>query len=459
MALTLNDAWALVGSGRYREAANLATRLLQVNPGHPGVLSCRAMSVWSMGGDVDLALRDMRKAIAAAPEAASLRHNFATILASTGALEEARAAFREAIRLNPNDAQAFFSLVQNQRNTEFDATAQHFETLLETGGLAQELREFAHFGLTKVFDDLGEHDKAMKHAHEANRLGKRPYDMAAERERLKNLRKLVDAQGLKIPEVQTAAPAPIFVLGMPRSGTTLVESVLARHPAVFAGGEDSLVLRAEQQLLKYLKRPAGEADLMLADAERPVLDKLANGIRQFYAQRMQKGQSHFTDKLPHNVDRIGLISLLFPGARIVHVRRHPLDIGLSNYFTRFYSGNGYSNDLSLIGEHIANVWESIALWSSIPGISVFDLRYEELIEKPEETGKALFDYAGLDFDPSYLDPEKDARNVLTASQWQVRQPLYKRSVARWRPYLEALSPMVAAMGGEKFVAQYEASDR
>lgn len=417
------------------------------------------MSVWSMGGDVNLALQDMRRAIAVAPEAANLQHNLATILASTGALEEARAAFREAIRLKPDDAQAFFSLVQNQRNTAFDATAQHFETLLETGGLPNELREFAHFGLVKVFDDLGEPDKAMKHAHEANRLGKRPYDMAAERKRLANLRKLVEAGGLRIPDAESGTPQPIFVLGMPRSGTTLVESVLARHKAVFAGGEDSLVLRAEQQLLKYLGRSAEEADLMLADAERPVLDKLANGIRQFYTRRMQKEESLFTDKLPHNTDRIGLIALLFPGARIVHVRRHPLAVGLSNYFTRFYAGNGYSNDLSLIGEHIANVWESVDLWSSVPGIGVFELRYEDLIENPEETGKALFSHVGLDFDPAYLDPEKDARNVLTASQWQVRQPLYARSVARWRPYLEALSPMVAAMGGEQYVARYEAPER
>ncbi|MCB9994344.1 MAG: sulfotransferase [Hyphomicrobiaceae bacterium] len=445
----------MIGAGRYREAAELATRLLKVNPGHPEILACRAMSVWSMGGDVKLALRDMKQAITAAPQSASLRHNLATILASTGATDEARAAFGDALRLNPNDAQAFFSLAQNQRYKETDATVRHFEAMLETGGLPDQLREYAQFGLSKVYDDLGDAARSMSHAHEANRLNARPYDMVTERRRLENLEKLIASGSLKVPATEGRL-RPVFVLGMPRSGTTLVESVLARNPAVYAGGEYSPVFLAEQQLLKLEQRSVAEADLMLPGIDRDVFARQAEDIRKFYRQRMRPEQTYFTDKLPHNAERIGLIAMLFPEARIIHVRRHPLAVGLSNYFTRFFAGNGYSNDLALIGEHLVNVWKSVDLWSRVPGIEIFDLRYEDLVGNPLETGQTLFDFAGLSFEPSYLEPKGDKRGVLTASQWQVRQPIYQRAVERWRPYRQALQPMIDAMGGDEFVSRYEA---
>jgi hypothetical protein len=154
-----------------------------------------------------------------------------------------------------------------------------------------------------------------------------------------------------------------------------------------------------------------------------------------------------TDKTPDNAFRLGLIALLFPHARVIHMRRHPLDTGLSNLFTRFTAGQGFSFHQAALGERIRQTAQVMTAWKSVLPLPILDISYERLVAEPEAQSRRLIDFAGLDWDPACLTPERAQRQVQTASQWQVRQKIHTDSVGRFRGYEEWLAPMIEAMGG------------
>jgi hypothetical protein len=153
------------------------------------------------------------------------------------------------------------------------------------------------------------------------------------------------------------------------------------------------------------------------------------------------------DKLPDNALRLGLISLLFPKAKIVHVRRHPLDVGLSNFMKRFTNGQGFAFRQDWIGAKTRLIADSMALWRRAVDLPILDVQYEDLVAAPEGQSRRLVAFTGLDWTDACLAPENTQRSVLTASQWQVRQPIYRGSVGRWKHYESHLQPMIDAMGG------------
>lgn len=458
MANSLDHAWALHTQGKHKSAIALCNQLLSRHPDHPAVLCCRAMSQWSLGEGLSAAKSDMEKSVAGAPKVGGLRHNLATILASLGDIDGAQRQFKIAIEINPNDAQAFFSLTQNMRYSQIDDIAAGVLARIESNDIDPKLLQFAHYGLAKVFDDIGAHSLAFHHARIANSLDKRPYNFDAERQRFERLKSL--AETFDVPGIESSLDtlAPIFIVGMPRSGTTLVESILSRHPAVFAHGEQSLLPKIEAKFLKdFGGDTVADADAILSNVPPDQFLQHAIEMRDYFQSRVGGSATYFTDKLPHNAERIGLVSKMFPNARIIHVKRHPLDSGLSNYFTRFNSGNGYANDLGNIGTHFANVSKTLDLWAGVPGINVLRLRYEDLVADPRACTENLLNYLELAWAEECLDPSKGQKGILTASQWQVRQPIYQGSVDKWRNYEDAIAPMLDAVGGPSFIDKYMSS--
>ena len=158
-----------------------------------------------------------------------------------------------------------------------------------------------------------------------------------------------------------------------------------------------------------------------------------------------------TDKLPENAIRLGLIKRLLPKARVVHVRRHPLDTGVSNFFQRFSSGQGFSTRLDWIGTRTRQVADSMEIWKRALDLPILDISYEKLVADPDTEARRLVAFAGLEWNDACLTPEKANRSVLTASQWQVRQPINAASVARWTRYEPWLPPVIDAMGGMAWV--------
>jgi hypothetical protein len=396
------------------------------------------MSDWQLGGDIEQAITTLQDAVALAPAAAWIWHNLATVLASAGRFDAANAALRRALHLQPDLTEAFYGLSQNTRFREETALVRQLRARLEGGGLPPRQQIFASFALTKIYDDLGRPAEAMRFCLAGNALVQRPYDAAQPRADLAELRHMVARDGFRRLAANPDRTArPIFVVGMPRSGTTLVEAILARHPDVQAAGEMLHISEIERTLLAWRRAAhgyAGGAHAMLQGVPPDIFRRNANAL---LARVGTAGPARiFVDKLPENSQRLGLISLLFPAARIIYVRRHPLDCCLSNLFQLFARGNGFAFRQDLLGERYRQVTETMALWQQVLDLPIL----------------AILNFAGLAFDPACLTPQPADRPVMSASQWQVRQPITPASVGRWRAYQPWLQPLVDALGGWDWIA-------
>jgi tetratricopeptide (TPR) repeat protein len=458
---TVTDAWSLCGRGDFRGAADLSRQLLAVSPLDGSALACLAVSLWQLGGDAGQAISELRRAAELAPEDSSIPHNLATLLASIGELDEARRSYLAAIALKPDDTQAFYALTQSGRFTEETDLVRQMRALYAGGELSQRQQEYVCFGLAKVFSDLGRHRQAMHFCIEGNWVARRPYDAETPRADLAELRQMVASRAFKRlrPAASSRGPRPIFVVGMPRSGTTLVETILSRHPNVFAGGEMSHIGEVETALLAWTRDELGYkggVNGMLEQIPRDYFSRNAEAVLG-RVRALARGRpfAAFTDKLPENTQRLGLISLLFPEARIIYLRRHPLDCCISNLFLHFQRGSGYAFSQTLLGERYRQVAETMALWKSALRLPILDVSYEALVRDPEPSIQRIVAFAGLDWNEACLTPHMAERSIGTANQWQVRQPINTDSVGRWRHYEAWIEPLIAALGGLEAIQRDE----
>ncbi|MEO8757437.1 MAG: sulfotransferase [Devosia sp.] len=450
----LDRAWALLGQQRFAEAVQQSAAVLARFPGNVSALACHAMANWKNEGDIALSISEMRRAVQAAPDVASIRHNLATLLASVGDADAAAAEFREALRIKPDDTLAFYGLTQNFKFREETDLVRAMAVLDANPALDVNRREFLNYGLAKAYDDLNLPDRAMPHAIEANRLGARPFEIAREASAVEELKELAELDAFRrARDSGHPTTAPLFIVGMPRSGTTLVEAILARHPDVLALGESLIIPEIEAAAYARLNpssRSIGRNVLML-DLDRDWVKAKAEAWMSFVTSRAKGPIGIVTDKLPENAVRLGLIARLFPKARVIHVRRHPLDTGVSNFFQRFSAGQGFSTRLDWIGSRTRQVADSMVIWKRALDLNILDVGYENLTADPEGQSRRIIAFAGLDWTPDVLEPEKAQRSVLTASQWQVRQPIYRGSVDRFKRYEPWLGSMIAAMGGTAWI--------
>jgi len=457
MMTTAADAWALCGQGSFKEAAELSTRLLAADPRNASALCCLAMCRWQLGIEPESCLADLRRAVQMAPDEAQIHHNLATVLASEGQIEEADTHFFRALELKPDDAEAFYGLSQNYRFTEETDLVRSMLAYYSSGQFTPRAREYACFGLAKAFSDLGQVDRAMHFCLEGNWLAQRPYDAEVPRANLAELRGLAGRDAFRKVAAGGLAPSatPLFIVGMPRSGTTLVETILARHSAVFAGGETTLMLEVERALFNWCQQELGYAGGpygMLAKIPPDYFARNAEAVmRRVEAAAGEPGFAAFTDKLPENTQRLGLIARLFPNARVIYVRRHPLDCCLSNLFQHFARGNGFAFSQTLLGERYRQVAETMELWRGALDLPILDVSYETLTAEPEPAIRRILDFAGLGWESACLSPEQARRRIMTASQYQVRQAINRNSVDRWRAYEPWLQPLIAALGGIEWV--------
>jgi hypothetical protein len=450
---SIEEAWQRLARGDFAGAAEISRRVLARAPQDVSALSCLAMSNWQLGGDISRSIADLRQAARLAPEVSSIRHNLATLLASNGEHEAARESFRKAIELKPDDTEAFYGLSQSTRFTEEDGLVRQMLDQYAGGRLTPQAREFACFGLAKAYADLGSHERAMHFCLEANWLGRRPYEAERPRAELAELRRLAASGAFRhlVGAPAGAGPRPVFIVGMPRSGTTLVESILARHPEVLAGGEMLHMANVERTLLNWARSNkgfTGGPHELLKAVPAEYFARNAEAVRgKVAATAAGRRFSVFTDKLPENTQRLGLIQLLFPEARVLYVRRHALDCCLSNLFQRFAYGHGFTFQQDLLGERYRQVTETMALWKRTLRLPILDVSYEALVGDPEPVIRRMVAFAGLDWNEACLTPEQAGRRILTASQFQVKQPINRRSVDRWRPYADWLGPLINALGG------------
>ena len=403
-----------------------------------------------MAGRAEAAEQAFREALSLAPDAAGLHNNLGHSLLDQGRKDEAEAAFRQALALRPGMSEVYLNLSMTRRFSADDSDIDAMRTLMaqldpeQPGG--QQDRIQLSFALGKALQDCGEYEQAFSHFLEGNRLNRATfeYDAGDQSRRMQRIAECFDQSTLSgLAGKGDPDAAPIFIVGMPRSGTSLVEQILASHPQVFGAGElsDIRVVTTMSDVVGTGQPFPDYATSLDANALR----KMAGRYLQQVRARIPETE-RFTDKMPANFSFLGLIRLMFPNARIIHCNRNPMDTCVS-CFTLLFSGyQPFSYDLRELGQFYRDYQGLMQHWrDALPQDAFLDLVYEDLVDDLEPQARRLLDFCGLEWDPACLSFHETKRAVRTASISQVRQPIYRSSVERWRRYEPWLGPLREAL--------------
>ncbi len=470
-------------AGRLAEAEPLFHRVLAVNPRHADSLHLLGVIAYQTGRQ-DLAVDLIRKAIAINPREASLRSNLGNVLLQQGRLDEAVAYYRKAIELKPDLAEAHNGLGNALRELgQFDEAQRAYQRALElaprTGlyyrylfysrrvvagdrslaaaeKLAEDMTSLPiedqrelHFALGKAYEDLEQRERSFRHFLEGNALKRRGfvYDEPETLGFLDRIRTVFTAElmhnkrGLGNPSM-----VPTFIVGMPRSGSTLVEQILASHPKVFGAGE----LAEFSKAVTSLVAPNGALSFPEAVPALPARQLRQLGTSYLDAVRAAaSGAERITDKMPENFSFVGLIHLALPNARIIHMRRDPVDTCLSCFSLLFDSNLTYCYELGELGRYYRSYQTLMEHWRQVlPAGVMLEVQYEEVVADVERQARQIVAHCGLEWDDACLAFYKTQRPIRTASVTQVRQPIYRTSVGRWKPYQHLLQPLIKELGVE-----------
>jgi tetratricopeptide (TPR) repeat protein len=429
------EAHATLGSARLaagdmHDALAAYTRALELAPGSASI-QVRVAAFLLELGDLDSAEQLYGSAAAIGSQAA---------LCGLLALRERRGDVQGAERMlgqlgdlgaAPLDLRLTAARVMRRAGRAQDALALLETIEIETLTRAQQV--LALHALGDVLDELGQSSRAFAAWKRANELRGLRFEASALAERVDELcLRFTRDKFASLPRASHRDQRPVFVVGVPRSGTSLVEQILSAHPRIACAGElddvprltSGLDLRSQSELDRAAARYLARLDAFGAHAQR------------------------VTDKLPHNAFHLGEIALLFPAARVIRVRRDPLDVGLSIYSRNFHATHDYATDLTAIGTFLREYERAMAHWREHLPLRVLDVAYEQLVASPEEHMRRMLEFLGLDWDPALLRFHESKRAVRTASYAQVRRPLYRSSIGRAASYAAELAPLSAALRAE-----------
>jgi len=423
-------------------------RAVDLAPNDAQARSSLARALAEQGRTED-AVAEALRSVELDPGSAVLHNDLGVIHATTGAFDAARGCYRTALAMEPGYAKAAVNLAKIKRfTTEDDPDAALVLAAADHAPDDPGSRRDLHLALGKVHDDRGDWDAAFMHYDEANR----PFaevaraDAGAALGRMDQVRAFFDADwfaGRAAGAGTDLVPVPVFIVGMPRSGTSLVEQILAAHPDVHGAGELSEIghMVAEIASRAAASDPyPGCMRLLDADAIRALGRRYVAHLHSH-----SPDAARVTDKLPGNYLHLGFIATVLPAAKVIHCRRDPLDTAISLYFNDFESGHDYSNDLGAIGRLIRGMRTLMTHWEAVLGERMLTVDYETLVADPEPEARRMVRHIGLEWDDACLRPHEVARPVHTASAWQVRQPVYRRSAGRAHRYERHLGPLREAL--------------
>lgn len=354
-----------------------------------------------------------------------------------GRFEEAEAMFRRALEIDPRRSHAWAPIADLRRMTPADSDWLEGVMRVIEGGVPPLEEASLQFALGKYFDDVGDFDEAFEHYERANELHRqlaRPYDRAARTTLVNGMIRVYTQQRLdRASDGASDSQRPVFVVGMMRSGTSLVEQIIASHPRVSGAGELDFWPSVARKHEHRLRRDVPDAALTR---------EFADSYLRILARRSQDAL-RVVDKSNFNSDFLGLIRLVFPNARFVYVRRDPIDTCLSCYFAQFANTLNFTTDLLDLAHYYREHHRLMMHWrSALPSGTLLDVSYEDLVADQETWSRRIVEFVGLEWDPRCLEFHKSERPVLTASNWQVRQPVYSRSVKRWSNYEKHIGPLL-----------------
>ena len=458
-------------------ALEVLDTLLSFAPSHPRALAARALALKELDR-LDEALEAAKRAALAAPESPEPHNALGQVHQAIGAFEPALAAYEraaalpgpaqmdaitnlgtlfmefgrkaeamkameEAAKTFPDAPGVLFGQTDLRRFEPGDPLIGRMQALLAREGISLSDRVTLHFGLGKALLDIGDSAGAFGHYEEGGRLKRKTftYDPDANERWMVRLAEVFSPALL---EARAGAGArsilPVFVVGMPRSGTTLIEQILASHPLVHGAGE----LRTLRALANGIEDfPASIPNL--PDARLRALGEAYLA----HVTPMAAGRRHVVDKMPSNFELCGLIRLALPDARIIHSRRDPGDTCLSCYTKLFAGEQSFSYDQAELGRHYRAYQKLMAHWrESLPASHLIEVDYEAVVEDVEGQARRMLDFLGLPWDERVLKFHETERPVRTASVNQVREPIYRTSAGRWKKYAAELGPLLAALGVE-----------
>lgn len=444
----------LMERGELAESLAHCREAVRLRPDLPAV-RIHLGNVLTMLGRLDEAEACLRETIRIQPRLAAAHANLAGVLEQRGEIEQSIQALREALRHGPTHAGALGLLTTRLRGDLPDADLAAIESLLADPSLPPDQRWPLQFGLVQVLDARGEYRRAARLADEANALQEaerkrrgRPYDPAGFQAFVDQLiSAFTPAFFERVRGWGSETERPVFVVGLPRSGTSLVEQILASHPRVFGAGELTLMKQAFRTMtgasagLENLPRTLDALGLDdVKSLARDCLDELA---------ALNASADRIVDKMPENDLYLGLIAALFPKARLIHCRRDPRDTAVSCWLTAFGQVR-WACDQDHVASRFAQHRRIMDHWRRVLPSPVFEINYEAVVADLESAARSLLDACGLEWDPACLDFHETRRAVRTASVAQVRRPIYGRSVGRWKHYEPWLSPLFAKLdGGEE----------
>jgi tetratricopeptide (TPR) repeat protein len=461
---------ALFHSRQFRDSLVSFRRVIERKPDHAPAHHGAGMACLSLGHYED-ALQCFRRATALKPDFAEAHNNTGVVLRQLGHRIDAVESCRLALKINPRLVAALTFMAQLKADEgDFAAARSHLEHALsidpelpeawaalanwrkmtsdDAAWLTQVRRLLAkpltprqeiplRFALGKYLDDTGDFDAAFAAYRQANALTQRhapPYDSTALRRSTDQL--IHDQDRAWLERARNGAnpsTRPIFIVGMPRSGTTLAEQILASHPAVYGASELSFWNDAARVHDIPGKDPQAIAHTLrdLADAYLETLDRKSATARKV------------TDKMPENFRHLGMIHAALPRARIIHLRRNPQDTCLSIYFQDFQASHAYASDLDHIADMYGHYQRLMAHWrKTLPHDAMLEVRYEDLVRDPEASIRRLLAFVGLEWEPACLTSHLTNRPISTFSKWQARQQINASSVDRWKQYARHCEPLM-----------------
>lgn len=432
-----NIGTALRDLGRYEEAIAHFEAALKLQSGYGQVYSNLDATLREAGRASEVtAVYD--RARTAGASVGALYYQIGHLASELGNIAPAREALEHAVDLEPKNAGYYFALSDVKKFTKSD---RHFAG---ADALAKEIESLSpddqlrlHFAMGKILADVGEYEQSFRHQILGNALKRQTFTyeeagIFSEFDRIpavftKELIRSMNGRG-------DLSPLPVFIVGMPRSGTTLIEQILASHPQVFGAGELDHFGRLAHALSAGGQLPSEQVRLLGS--------QYISAIRSLAPET-----DRITDKMPGNFRFVGLIHIALPNARIIHARRNPLDTCLSCFSKLFGGEQQFAYDLAELGRFYRAYEGLMAHWRSIlPEGAMLEVDYEEVIADLEVQARRIISYCGLEWNDACLEFHKTERAVRTASVMQVRQPIYRSSIGRWRPYAHLLTPLLDALG-------------
>lgn len=432
-----NLGGALHGLGRLDEAAASYRRALEIKPNFAKA-HINLGNVFRSQGRASDAEASCHNALTLDPDSAPTLVLLAELRADKGQFGEACALLERAVAIEPRNPQAWAGMARWRTMTHADTAWLAQAQQIADSGLPPHTEVLLRYAIGKYFADVKAFGAAFTNYQRANELEKfyKPkHDRGLLTQTVDLLIRSYDRQWLSRARNEAlGSERPVFIVGMPRSGTTLAEQILASHPAVLGAGE-----------LPFWQMAVGARELSVfhTDASHDALHRLADDYLQLL-QTLSPDALRVSDKMPGNFMFLGLIHAALPRARIIHMQRDPIDTCLSIYFQHFESSGAYTNDLEDLAHYYTEYSRLMSHWRAIlPADTMLEVPYEELVEDQEAWSRKLLEFIGLPWDARCLDFHQTERAVLTASNWQVRQRISKGSVGRWRGYADYVGPLLS----------------